>query len=62
MPSPKMMRTSWTLRGRLWYILANGLIKKKKKNYDDDNEMRIKEPKGDEYVVSPCLRQKIKNL
>ena len=39
-----------------------GYFKKKKKNDDDDNEMRIKEPKGDEYVVSPCLRQKIKNL
>ena len=39
-----------------------GYFKKKKKIDDDDNEMRIKEPKGDEYVVSPCLRQKIKNL
>ena len=31
MPRPKMMRTLWTLRGRLQYILAKGLFKKKKK-------------------------------
>ena len=31
MPRPKMMRTSWTLRGRLQYILAKGLFQKKRK-------------------------------
>ena len=30
MPRPKMMRTSWTLRGRLQYILAKGQLQKKK--------------------------------
>ena len=29
MPRPKMMRTSWTQRGRLQYILAKGLLQKK---------------------------------
>ena len=43
MPRPKMMRTSWTLRGRLRYILAKGLLQKKKKN--DDVEMKKKRPK-----------------
>ena len=32
----------------------------KKKN--DDNEMKREELKGDEYIVSPCLRQKVENL
>ena len=32
MSKPKMMRTSWTLRGRLQYILAKGLFQEKKKN------------------------------
>ena len=41
MPSPKMMRTSWTLGGRLQYILAKGLLQKN----DDDNEMKEKSPK-----------------
>ena len=31
MPRPKIMRTSWTLRVRLQYILAKGLFQKKKK-------------------------------
>ena len=31
MPRPKMMRTSWTLRGRLQYILAKGIFQTKKK-------------------------------
>ena len=31
MPRPKMMRTSWTLKGRPQYILAKGKLKKKKK-------------------------------
>ena len=55
-----MMRTSWTLRGRLQYILAKGvplqiiiiiiIIMKREK------------PKGDEYIVSPCLRERVENL
>ena len=63
MPRPKMMRTSWTLRGRLQYILAKGLLqkkKKKKKKKNDDNGK--KGPKGDEYIASPCLRQRVENL
>ena len=52
---PKMMRTSWNLIGMSQYILANGLLQKKK---NDDNEMKREELKGDEYIVSPCLRQK----
>ena len=32
MNRPKMMRTSWTLRRRLQYILAKGLFQEKKKN------------------------------
>ena len=36
-PRPKMMRISWTLRGRLQYILARGLFQKKK---NDGNEMK----------------------
>ena len=35
-----MMRTSWTLRGRLQYILAKGLLQTKKKKKQDDNEMK----------------------
>ena len=31
MPRPKMMRTSWTLRGSLQYILAKWLFQLKKK-------------------------------
>ena len=31
MPRHKMMRNSWTLKGRLQYILARELLKKKKK-------------------------------
>jgi len=27
-----------------------------------NNEMKREEPKGDEYIVSPCLRQRIENL
>ena len=53
MPRPKMMRTLWTLRGRLQYILAKGLFRKKKK---------IRKPKSDEYIVSPCLRQRVENF
>ena len=34
MPRPKMMRTLWTLRGRLQYILAKGLFRKKKKKLE----------------------------
>ena len=54
-----MMRTLWALRGRLQYILVKGLLQKKK-NYD--NEMEREEPKGDEYIVSPCLRKNVENL
>ena len=43
-----MMRTSWALRGRLQYILVNGLLQKKNNN---DNEMKREEPKGDEYTL-----------
>ena len=38
MPRPKMMRTSWTLRGRLHYILAKGLFPKKKKKNEKVRE------------------------
>ena len=38
-----MMKTSWTLRGRLQYILTKGLFQKKKN--DDDIEMKEKSPK-----------------
>ena len=31
MPTPKMIRTSWTLRRRLQYILAKGLFQKRKR-------------------------------
>ena len=58
MPRSKMMRTSWILGGRLQYILARGLLKKK----NDDNKMKKEESKGDEYIVSPYLRQRIENL
>ena len=37
----KMMRSSWTLKGRLQYILARGLFQKKeKKKKNEDNEMK----------------------
>ena len=57
---PKMMRISWTLRGRIQYILAKGLFPKKKKK----KEMMKKNEKlkGDEYIVSPCLRQRVGNF
>ena len=42
-------------------ILAKMLLKKKKKN-DDDNEWKEEEPKGDECIVSPYLRQTVENL
>ena len=37
MPRPKKMRTSWTLRGMLQYILAKWLLQKKNEN---NNEMK----------------------
>ena len=42
-----MKRTSWTLKGRLKYILVKGLLKKKKgkKKKNDNNEMKEKSPK-----------------
>ena len=55
---PKMMGTSWTLRGMLQCILAKWLLKKK----NDDNKMKKEESKGDEYIVGPYLRQRIENL
>ena len=54
-----MMRNSWTLKGRLQYILAKGLLQK---NENDDNEWKKKEPKCDGYMVSPYLRQRFENL
>ena len=57
MSRPKMMRTSWTLRGRLQYILAKGLFQKKVKKVNKNEK-----PKGDEYIVSPCLRQMVENF
>ena len=59
MPRPKIIRTSWNLKGRLQYILANRLLQEREKT---NNEMKKEEPKGDEYIVSPCLRQKVENL
>ena len=38
-----------------------GYFKKKNSN-NNDNEMKKEEPKGDEYIVSLCLRQNIENL
>ena len=69
MPRPKMMRNSWTLRGRLQYIMATiyhsqkaTSKKKKKKEKEIDNEIKKEEPKGDKYIVSPYLRQRVENL
>ena len=71
MPRPKMMRTSWTLRGRLQYILAKGLFsyfifeKKKKRNDKKKKEKKKRKkekPKSDEYIVSPRLRQRVENF
>ena len=56
MPRPKMTRTSWSLRGRLKYMLANRLLQK------NDNKMKKEEPKGNEYIVSSYLRQRVENL
>ena len=51
-PRHKMMRNSWTLKGRLQYILARGLLQKKK----NDNKKREKEePKSYGYIVSLYL-------
>ena len=41
-------------------ILAKKLLKKKKN--DHDNEWKEEEPKGDECIVSPYLRQTVENL
>ena len=48
-----MMRNSWTLKERL-YSCERAVSKKKEK--DDNNEMKKEELKGDEYIVSPYLR------
>ena len=55
MPRLKMMKSSWTLKGRLQYILARGLFKKK----NDYNEWKKEKHKGDGYIASPCLRQRV---
>ena len=57
MPRPKMMRTSQNLRGMLQYILAKRLFQKK-----GDVMNKNEKPKGDEYIVSPFLRQKVENF
>ena len=44
------------------YILTNGPLQKKKKKKKTNNEMKRGAPKGDEYVVSLYLRQKVGNL
>ena len=76
MPRPKMMRKSWTLKVRLQYILARGLLqkkmmimnakkkkkKKKKKKQQQQQQKKKKKPKGDGYVVSPYLSQRVENL
>ena len=62
MSRPKMMRTSWTLKGMLKYILANGLLQKKKNNNNDEIMNENEKLKGDEYIVSPFLRQKVENF
>ena len=53
-----MMRDSWALKGRPQYTLARGLLPKKKKKKDLIMNMRKEEPKGDEYIVGPYLRQR----
>ena len=40
MPRPKIMRTSWTLRGRLQYILVKGLLPPPKKKMNDNEKRR----------------------
>ena len=57
MPRPKMVRNSWTLRGRLQCILARRPLPK-----NDDNELRKEEPKSDGYILGPYLRQRVENL
>ena len=59
MPRPKMMRISWTLRGRLQYILPRGLLQKTHTHTHThkDNEMKKEEPKCDETIESPHLRE-----
>ena len=54
MPRPKMMRTSWALKGRLQYILAKGLFQKKKKK----SEMMIKNEKPKGLKISKCILMK----
>ena len=59
MPRPKMIRTSWTLRGRLQSILARGLFQEKK---NDEIMNNNEQPKSDKYIVSPFLRQMVENF
>ena len=56
-PRPKMMRISWTLIGKLQYILAKGLFQK-----NGEIMNKNEKPKGDEYIVSPCLKKMVENF
>ena len=40
MTRPKMKRNSWTLKGRLKYILTRRLLKKKNNNNNNNNEIK----------------------
>ena len=40
MPRPKMMRISWTSRGRLQYILDKGLFEKEESEMINKNEKK----------------------
>ena len=62
MPKPKMMRISQTLRGRLQCILARGLFQKNKNKNKNKMMNKNEKPIGDEYIVSPCLRQRVENF
>ena len=42
MPRPKMMSISWTLRGRLQYIPARGLLKKIQKKKKEESSFAKK--------------------
>ena len=57
MPSTKMMRNLWNLKERLQYILARRLLEKKMMTINEEEE-----PKCDEYIVGPYLRQMVENL
>ena len=59
MSRPKMMRISQTLRERLQSILARGLFQEKK---NDEIMNKNEKLKCDEYIVSPCLRQRVEKI